>query len=68
MAFVRIHFRTTRRVYKGKVSTSEEATMNLPKELHELFRCIGERRLEIKASREGRVTTITLTEIDEPKV
>ncbi len=63
---MRIHFRTTRRVYKGNVSTSEEATMNFPKELHELFRCISNRRLEIKASREGKVTTITLTEIDEP--
>ncbi len=67
MAFVRIHFRTTQRAYKGKVYTSEEATMNLPKELHEIFRCISERRLEIKANREGKVTTITLTELDEPK-
>ncbi len=66
MDFVRIHFRTTRKTYKGKVSTSEEATMNLPKNLHELFRCISERRLEIRANREGRITTILLIERDEP--
>jgi hypothetical protein len=64
--FARIHFRITRKTYKGKVSTSEEATMNFPKSLHDFFRCISERRLEIRASREGRVTTIQLIEHDEP--
>ncbi len=67
MGFARIHFRLTHKTYKGKVSSSEEVLMYFPKELHGLLRCISERRLEIKASREGKVTVIMLRELDEPK-
>ena len=68
VGFARIHFRVTGKRYKDKVHSSEEASMYFPKELHDLLRCISERRLEIKVTREDKTTIITLTELDEPKL
>lgn len=67
MGYARIHFRVTWKKYKHDFYYSEEASTYFPKELHNFLRCISERRLEIKATREGKTTIITLTELDEPK-
>jgi hypothetical protein len=67
LGFARIHFRVTWKTYKGKPHPSIEASMYFPKELHDFLRCISERRLEIRATREGKTTIITLTELEEPK-
>ncbi len=46
----------------GKMGVREEVYLRLPKELHELVRCLRNRQLEIKATREGNVTHIMLIE------
>ncbi len=40
----------------------EEGYLRLPKELHELVRCLRNRQLELKATREGKITHIMLIE------
>lgn len=61
---VKIHFRIIRKKYKNRVYECEEASMNFPKELHDFLRCLRDRQLEIKASREGKTTHITLIELE----
>jgi hypothetical protein len=62
---VKIHFKIIRKRYKKKLYEYEQAYMNFPKELNDFLRCLRDRELEIKASREGKTTHITLVEVEE---
>ena len=64
LGVVKIHFRIVRKKYKDSVYQYEEASMTFPKELHDFLRCLRDRQLEIKASREGKTTIITLIELE----
>ena len=68
MGVVKIHFRIIRKKYKNSVYEHQEVSMNFPKELHDFMRCLRNRQLEIKASREGKNTLITLIESQDQEV
>ncbi|MGD0072021.1 MAG: hypothetical protein ABSB71_10740 [Candidatus Bathyarchaeia archaeon] len=57
---VKLQFRIIRKRYKNGVYQYEQVSLNFPKELHEFLRCLRNRQLEIKASREGKTTHVTL--------
>ena len=57
---VKIGFYTVRKPGKKGVHEYEEVCMRFPKELHEFLRCLSNRQLEIKATREGNTTHIML--------
>jgi hypothetical protein len=59
---VKIGFYVIRKEGKRGVREYEEVYLRLPKELHEIVRCLRNRQLEIKATREGKVTHIMLIE------
>jgi hypothetical protein len=59
---VKIGFYTVKKRGKRGVSEYEEVYMRFPKELHGFLRCLRNRHLEIKATREGNVTHIMLIE------
>ena len=61
---VKIHFRIKHKKYKNSVYEYEAVSLNFPKELHDFLRCLRERQLEIKASRQGKTTHILLKERD----
>jgi hypothetical protein len=59
---VKLGFYVIKKDGKKGVREYEEVYLRLPKELHELVRCLRNRQLEIKATREGNVTHIMLIE------
>jgi hypothetical protein len=63
---VKLQFRVIRKRYKNGVYKYEEVSLNFPKELHDFLRCLRNRKLEIKASREGKTTHIMLIDNQDP--
>jgi hypothetical protein len=61
---VKLGFYIVRKRYKNGVYAHEEVCLRFPKELHEFLRCLRNRQLQIKASREGKTTHILLIEQD----
>ena len=59
---VKLGFYVIKKDGKRGVREYEEVYLRLPKELHELVRCLRNRQLEIKATREGNITHIMLIE------
>jgi hypothetical protein len=59
---VKIGFYVIRKEGKKGAREYEEVYLRLPKELHEFMRCLRDRQLEIKATREGNITHILLIE------
>ncbi len=59
---VKLGFYVVRKRYKGEVYEHELVCLRFPKELHEILKCLRERKLEVKATREGNVTHIMLIE------
>jgi len=59
---VKLGFYVIKKDGKKGVREYEEVYLRLPKEFHELVRCLRNRQLEIKATREGNVTHIMLIE------
>lgn len=59
---VKLGFYVIKKDGKRGVREYEEVYLRLPKELHELVRCLRNRHLEIKATREGNITHIMLIE------
>lgn len=57
---VKIGFYIVRKPGKKGLREYEEVCMRFPKELHEFLRCLRDRQLEIKATREGNTTHIML--------
>jgi hypothetical protein len=62
---VKLGFYKVKKRYKKRAYQYEEVCLHFPKELHELLGCLRNRKLEIKASREGNVTTIKLIDRQE---
>lgn len=63
---VKIGFYIIKKTGKRGVGEYEEVYLRLPKELHEFMRCLRNRQLEIKATREGNITHIMLIEKQQP--
>jgi hypothetical protein len=65
---VRFQFRIVERTYKNglRVYRHEEVTLNFPKELHELLRVLGGKKLEIKGYREGNKIHLIFGNKEEP--
>jgi len=59
---VKLGFYVIKKDGKRGVREYEEVYLRLPKELHEFMRCLRNRQLEIKATREGNITHIMLIE------
>lgn len=59
---VKLGFYIIKKDGKRGVREYEEVYLRLPKELHESVRCLRNRQLEIKATREGNITHILLIE------
>ena len=57
---VKLGFYKSEETYKKRVKEYEEVTLHFPKDLHEFLRCLRNHELEIKASREGKITHIML--------
>ncbi len=66
LGVVKLQFRIIRKRGKNGVYQYEEVSMNFPKELHEFLRCLRNHQLEIKASREGKTTYVTLIDSQVP--
>ena len=66
MMMVKIRFRVLEKKYKGRVSTSEEVSVNFPKDLHELLRFLKDKTVEMKGRREGKTAVITIWDKDDP--
>ncbi|HSV50255.1 MAG TPA: hypothetical protein VLH35_08050 [Candidatus Acidoferrales bacterium] len=62
---VKLGFYVIKKDGKKGLREYEEVYLRLPKELHELVRCLRNQQLEIKASREGNITHIMLIEKPE---
>jgi hypothetical protein len=62
---VRLGIYIVKKRYKRNVYQYEEYSLRFPKELHDLLRCLANRELEIKASKEGKSIHIIL--IDNQK-
>ena len=63
MSFLfKLGFYVNKKDGKRGVREYEEVYLRLPKELHEFMRCLRNRQLEIKATREGNITHIMLIE------
>ncbi len=65
---VKLRFSIIKKRYKNgkRIYQYEQISLIFPKELHELLKCLRNRQLEIKASKEGKTTRITLTDSQEP--
>ncbi len=61
---VKLHFRVVEKPYKKglRVYRAEEVTLNFPKDLHELLRCLRDKKLEIKGYKEGKSVHIILSD------
>jgi hypothetical protein len=59
---VKLGFYVIKKEGKRGIREYEEVYLRLPKELHEFMRCLRNRQLEIKATREGNITHIKLIE------
>jgi len=66
MMMAKIRFRILEKKYKGRVSTSEEVSVNFPKDLHELLRFLEEKSVKMKGRREGKTAVITIWDKDDP--
>ena len=64
---VKLQFRIIRKPYKNgsRIYEHEEVSLNFPKELHELLRCMRDHKLEVKGRREGKIIHIMLTEKED---
>ncbi len=65
---VKLQFRVIRKPYKkGKqIYEYEEVTLNFPKDLHEILRCLRDRKLEIEGYKEGKKVHVILGEKENP--
>ena len=62
---VKLGFYIIRKRYKNQVYENELVLLRFPIELHEILRCLRNRRLEIKATREGNTTHVILIDKGE---
>ena len=62
---VKLGFYIIRKRYKKQVYENELVLLRFPVELHEILRCLRNRRLEIKATREGNTTHVILIDKGE---
>jgi len=62
---VKLGFYIIRKRYKKQVYENELVLLRFPIELHEILRCLRNRRLEIKATREGNTTHVMLIDKGE---
>ena len=62
---VKLGFYIIRKRYKNQVYEHELVLLRFPIELHEILRCLRNRRLEIKATREGNTTHVILIDKGE---
>jgi len=62
---VKLGFYIIRKRYKNQVYENELVLLRFPIELHEILRCLRNRRLEIKATREGNTTHVMLIDKGE---
>lgn len=59
---VKVGFYNVKKRGKNGTHSYEEVCLRFPKELHEFLRCLRNRQLEIKVTREGNTTHIILIE------
>jgi hypothetical protein len=62
---VKLGFYIIRKHYKKQVYENELVLLRFPVELHEILRCLRNRRLEIKAAREGKTIHVMLIDKGE---
>jgi hypothetical protein len=62
---VKLGFYVVEKCYKNRVYKHELVLLRFPKELHEILRCLRDKQLEIKVTREENTTHITLIDKQE---
>jgi hypothetical protein len=65
---VKLKFSKIIKRYKNgkRVYQYEQVSLNFPKELHEMLQCLRNRKLEIKASRVGKIISLQLIDKEDP--
>jgi hypothetical protein len=65
---VKLKFSKILKRYKNgkRVYQYEQVSLNFPKELHEMLQCLRNRKLEIKASRVGKIISLQLIDKEDP--
>ena len=59
---MKLGFYIIRTTYKNQIYENELVVLRFPKSIHDFLRCLRERNLEIRATREGKTTHIMLIE------